>query len=120
MNPDYTAETIIWTLKSADGKTATFQVRGKKVWVEAGHEYVCHSKESARHIWYNYIGMGYSVVNKCIDHDMGKFYDAKRKEESRYEYNEYKEAIDDYMLSHKKQYAKKAYEEAMDRYALEA
>ena len=118
-----TAETITWTLRNENGETITFKVpsKGDKVWVSSGGTDAWHSKESARHIWYNFIGMGYSVVNKCVHHDMKKFHDAKRKKErSKKAMESISASMDDFVKSYKKQYAKKAYTDNWDKYALEA
>ena len=114
MNPDYTAETITWTLIDSNGNVVTFKVSPGRVLVQDGDECRGVDKEKGRRFWKEYMDKGFRVQNKCVDHDMKKFYATKRKEESA------KEMMDAYLSSYKEQYAKKAYEEAMERYALEA
>tara|TARA_R110002020_G_scaffold198185_1_gene399355 strand:+ start:138 stop:602 length:465 start_codon:yes stop_codon:yes gene_type:complete len=96
LNPDFhdihnTAEYTTWTLKDSEGNVVTFKVLnrvGKDHYVEV----VENSKTkgasgkyllvAARNMWDEYIRRGFRVQNKCVSHDMEKFYDAKRKVEN--------------------------------------
>jgi len=116
MNPDYypnhkTAESITWTLKHPDGHCVTFKlVKNSNVIItnEDNYQFACII-EKARKYWKEYVGRGFVVVNKCVDHDMKKFYDMKRKQE------EMKFSAKDELKKITKDYYKK-----ISNYALEA
>ena len=89
MNPDYyntdnTEEFTTWTLKDSEGNIVSFKVPKYTTVVirENGGEEVRHvDKDLARRLWKEYMDRGFRISNKCVNHDMKKFYDAKRKEE---------------------------------------
>jgi len=124
MNPDFhkTAETITWTLKDSNGNVVTFKVSPGRVLIKDGDEWRGVDKEKGRQIWKEYMDKGFRVQNKCVQHDMKKFYSAKRRAE---EHNKkvmksISDSMDDFVKSYKKQCAKKAYTEMWKNYALEA
>ena len=89
MNPDMpnTAETIIWTLKDSEGNVVTFKVLNRK----APPQVVVQDENGAvgkyllvagRKMWDEYIRQGFVVQNKCVNHDMDKFYEYKKEQES--------------------------------------
>mgnify|MGYP003150197322 CR=1 FL=1 len=123
MNPDFhkTAETITWTLIDSNGNVVTFKVSPGRVLVQDGDELRGVDKEKGRRIWKEYMDKGFRVQNKCVHHDMKKFYSAKRKQERNQKAMESISAsMDDFVKSYKKQYAKKLYTDNWDKYALEA
>ena len=126
MNPDLhethnTAETITWTLKDSEGNLVIFKVSPGRVLVQDGDEWHGVDKEKGRRIWKEYMDKGFRIRNKCVQHDMKKFYSAKRKQERNQKAMESISAsMDDFVKSYKKQYAKKLYTDNWDKYALEA
>ena len=137
MNPDNfnnkTAESITWTLKDSNGNVVTFKVSPGRVLVQDGDEWRGVDKEKGRRIWKEYMDKGFRVQNKCVDHDMKKFYDAKRKEESsipkhvddylkQYMTDSYKKMskIHENDLQEMRINPKKLYTDNWDNYAMEA
>jgi len=119
MNPDYypnhkTAESITWTLNHPDGHRVTFKlvkslsVLNVIITNEDGYQFAC-VVEKARKYWKEYVERGFVVYNKCVDHNMKKFYDMKRKQE------EMKFSAKDELKKITKDYYKK-----ISNYALEA
>ena len=89
MNPDIpnTAEYTMWTLKDSEGNVVTFKVRNRTAppQVEVMDErrrIGNYLLVAARNMWNEYIRQGFVVQNKCVNHDMDKFYDYKRERES--------------------------------------
>ena len=140
MNPDNynnkTAESITWTLKDSNGNVVTFKVSPGTVLIQDGDEWHEVDKEKGRRVWKEYIDKGFRVQNKCINHDMKKFHDAKRKEENK-ERNKkvmsnIADSMDEYMkkihdkkihdndLQEMRINPKKLYTDNWDNYALEA
>lgn len=140
MNPDNfnnkTAESITWTLKHPDGHRVTFRVvKSSNVIItnEDNYQFACII-EKARKYWKEYVGRGFVVQNKCVNHDMKKFYDMKRKKEKDKTYSTpLPKHVDDYLkeyMSHKNIHnndlqemrinPKKLYTDNWDNYALEA
>ena len=132
MNPDLhetynTAETITWTLKDSEGNLVIFKVSPGRVLVQDGDEWHGVDKEKGRRIWKEYMDKGFRIQNKCVQHDMKKFYDAKRRKESlskKYDVGakaaekEYKKVMENYK---KKFHSDDFYADNWDkRYALEA
>ena len=111
MNPDYTAETITWTLIDSNGNVVTFKVSPGRVLIEDGDELRGVDKEKGRRIWKEYMDKGFRVQNKCVHHDMKKFNRAKRREE---------EAIHYADLQEMRVNPKKLYTDNWDNYALQA
>ena len=139
MNPDFhdthnTAEYTTWTLRDDEGGVVTFKVHNRVAPPQV--EVVENSKTkgasgkyllvAARKMWDEYIRRGFRVQNKCVNHDMEKFYDAKRKVENLsdtdYDWtmparNYLKDCMDyDFKKDYKKILAKEAY----SNYALDA
>ena len=92
MNPDYypthkSAHSTTWTIKKG-AKVVSFKVynNSSKVCITgSGAGYDGENKTylitAARNMWNEYMRQGFRVINKCIDHDMKKFYKYKREEE---------------------------------------
>ena len=128
MNPDFhkTAETITWTLKDSEGNRVAFKVSPGRVLVQDGDEWRQVDKEKGRRIWKEYMDKGFRVQNKCVDHNMDKFYAAKRKEERNQKVmtsisKSMDKFLDEYR-PYKKNVSKKKklYTDNWDNYALEA
>jgi len=82
-----TTDSTTWTLQHPDGHVVSFKV------VKNGNVIITNDKrsfgcivEKARKYWREYISRGFFVSNKCVNHDMDKFYDYKRKEEQDWDY----------------------------------
>ena len=130
MNPDFhkTAETITWTLKDSAGNVVTFKVSPGRVLVQDGDELRGVDKEKGRRIWKEYMDKGFRVQNKCVNHDMKKFYSAKRNEERNQKVmksisdsmDEYLKKIHDNDLQEMRVNPKKLYTDNWDNYALQA
>lgn len=130
MNPDFhkTAETINWTLKDSEGNVVTFKVAPGTVTIEDGDEWRQVDKEKGRRIWKEYMDKGFRIQNKCVHHDMKKFYAAKRKEERNQKVmksisdsmDEYLKKIHDNDLQEMRVNPKKLYTDNWDNYALQA
>ena len=131
MNPDFhkTAETITWTLKDSEGNRVAFKVSPGRVLVQDGDEWRGVDKEKGRRMWKEYMDKGFRVQNKCVDHNMDKFYAAKRKEERNQKVmksisdsmDEYvKKIIHDNDLQEMRVNPKKLYTDNWDNYALQA
>ena len=97
MNPDYhtnksTADYTIWTLKDSEGNVVSFKVRNRtpspqvEVTDENG-KVGNYLLATARNIWNEYIRQGFVVQNKCVNHDMDKFYEECRDIENQKEYS---------------------------------
>ena len=145
MNPDNhkTAQSITWTLKDSNGNVVSFRVFDNNVIFKDHNRSfdsegvtVRHiSKNTARKVWKDCIGKGFEIQNKCVDHDMQKFYDMKRKKEKDEPYSTpLPKHVDDYLkeymsyenihnndLQEMRINPKKLYTDNWDtRYALEA
>ena len=131
MNPDFhkTAETITWTLKDSEGNLVKFKLApGCSITIEDGDELRGVDKEKGRRIWKEYMDKGFRVQNKCVDHDMKKFYASKRKEERNQKVmksisdsmDEYLKKIHDNDLQEMRVNPKKLYTDNWDNYALQA
>ena len=121
MNPEShkTAETITWTLKDSEGNRVAFKLAEfSTVMIQYGdNEWRQVDKEHARRIWKEYMDRGFRVQNKCVNHDMKKFHNARRNEEVK---KSISASMDKYIEKHKKIMAKKSYTDNWDNYALEA
>lgn len=99
MNPDYypnthkTAEYTVWTLKDSEGHVVIFKVHNRKAPPQVSCVEVTENSKTqgrsgnyllvtARKMWDEYIRQGFRVQNKCVSHDMKKFYDVKREQEN--------------------------------------
>ena len=130
MNPDFhkTAETITWTLKDSAGNVVAFKVSPGRVLIRDGDELRGVDKEKGRRIWKEYMDKGFRVQNKCVNHDMKKFYSAKRNEERNQKVmksisdsmDEYLKKIHDNDLQEMRVNPKKLYTDNWDNYALQA
>ena len=131
MNPDSykTAETITWTLIDSNGNVVTFKVSPGRVLIEDGDELRGVDKEKGRRIWKEYMDKGFRVQNKCVHHDMDKFYAAKRNEEINQKVmKSISDSMDEYVkkiihnndLQEMRVNPKKLYTDNWDNYALQA
>jgi len=106
----------------------TFKVSPGRVLIEDGDELRGVDKEKGRRIWKEYMDKGFRVQNKCVDHDMKKFYASKRKEERNQKVmksisdsmDEYLKKIHDNDLQEMRVNPKKLYTDNWDNYALQA